>query len=599
MSTGGPAQLEARLLSALSPDRALAHTRWLTEHTPYRISGGGQDRTAALYVRDRLAEAGLSAELQEFYTYCSFPEAASLHVVEPALGEMACQPCCHIAPTPEDGITAELVDAGGGSEEELARAEVSGRIVLCEVSYAPAPPEKARLAVHAGARGMVLMNWGLPDQTEIPMRALKMVWGNPTPVTFGEIPQISAVSVSRADGERLRRLCARGRTVVQMKAASTREWRPVVQPVGRLEGTRWPRQFLLASGHLDAWEPGVTCNATGNGLMLELARVFGAFREHLGRSLVFAFWNGHEVAEAAGSTWFVDRMWDEVSQNCVAYLNIDSPGLRGVEHHAAASTLELADFHQAVERDVLGSAGPRQPLGRIGDQSFFGVGVPALAGRSPFPASELKRTHGAVFGWWNHTAADTLDKVDEAAFSRELRVYAAYIFRLLTSPVLPFSFVGYARHLREALAGYAAGSPAELNLEPLAALAGELERKAASLEALRRSLDGEVANSGAGPGEERVDEVNRCLMRLSRVLGHATYTVAGRYGQDSYGLSVLSRPIPGLAAAPAMASMKRGTDAAETLLTDLLRQRNRIADALRDAVEAADRCLRAAQRGTA
>ena len=59
---------------------------------------------------------------------------------------------------------------------------------------------------------------------------------------------------------------------------------------------------MLVNGHLDAWAPGATCNATGDATMLELARVLAKHRNKIKRSVVFINWNGHEIAESAGST---------------------------------------------------------------------------------------------------------------------------------------------------------------------------------------------------------------------------------------------------------------------------------------------------------
>src|SRR5690606_4847228 len=100
-------------------------------------------------------------------------------------------------------------------------------------------------------------------------------------------------------------------------------------------------------------------------------------REQLQRSVVFCFWNGHEVAEAAGSTYFVDSHWEEINKNAVAYLNIDSVGMKGTNEFHINSCPELMDFSRSVAEAALGNGLPivTGNLDRFGDQSFFGVGV--------------------------------------------------------------------------------------------------------------------------------------------------------------------------------------------------------------------------------
>jgi hypothetical protein len=68
--------------------------------------------------------------------------------------------------------------------------------------------------------------------------------------------------------------------------------------------------------------------------------------------------------------------------------------------------------------------------------------------------------------------------------------------------------------------------------------------------------------------------------------------VGGRYGQDSYGLTALSQPLPGLYEVSRLATMSPDEEAYKLLLTRLLRERNRIADALREACWQIENLLR-------
>ena len=135
----------------------------------------------------------------------------------------------HIAGTPPGGLEAELVMWTGG-EDDYESVDVKDKFVLAEVSYAPATPEKARIAWDKGAAGMVLVNWGTKEEDVICMRALKAVWGNPTTKTFDEIPQVCAVTISRPWGERLRDLCLRGKVTVKMNVSSV-GWETLLNPM--------------------------------------------------------------------------------------------------------------------------------------------------------------------------------------------------------------------------------------------------------------------------------------------------------------------------------------------------------------------------------
>ena len=61
------------MIAALDVEKSVEHVRWLTENTPSRISGMGQDRKAAEYICQRMAEYGLETKLLGFDAYNSHP----------------------------------------------------------------------------------------------------------------------------------------------------------------------------------------------------------------------------------------------------------------------------------------------------------------------------------------------------------------------------------------------------------------------------------------------------------------------------------------------------------------------------------------------
>lgn len=317
-------QIKSEIVAELKETNVMDHIAWLTEKAPKRLSGTGDDRKAAEYICDQMSGYGLEAKLLEFETYNSTPLYSELKVLDPAGVVIQSLPCGHILSTLPEGITTGLVYAGAGGVEDYKGKDVKGKAVLVEVSYAPPTPEKARIAAMNGASAIICANWG-EDQDVICMRALKAVWGTPTLQTIYDIPRLTGLSISRKAGEFLRKLCTENpRVRVWMRAESSNRWEKLVQPMAILRGEGKGDSFLLVSGHLDAWEPGVTCNATGNGVILELARVLSKYRHSLSRDIYFVFWNGHEIAEGAGSTWFVDHYWDCLRDGYIGYFNIDS-----------------------------------------------------------------------------------------------------------------------------------------------------------------------------------------------------------------------------------------------------------------------------------
>ncbi|ADU72912.1 M28 family peptidase [Pantoea sp. At-9b] len=568
-------------MSALDYDfgHVMQHVDYMRTHFLNRKSGQGTDLAAGHYIVEVLQELGLDAQLQPFTTFDS-DIGTSFVALGGASGEViASRPCLHIEPTPPAGLTAELIDVGPGSVADYAGKDVRGKLVLAEVSYAPATPEKARIAAEMGAAGIVLMNWGEDHRNEIPWRALKAVWGNPTPATWHSIPRLAGVSISRADGIRLREKMRHGPLNLHINVTGSREWRELYQPLAWLrapETSAEHEQFVVVSGHIDSWDPGVTDNITGMAVMLEIARLLAAQQQQLRRSVVFCFWNGHEVAEAAGSTWFVDSHWEQINRHAVAYVNIDSVGMKGTSEFHVSSCPELNGFSADLSRAVFADTLPQKvmTLRRVGDQSFFGVGVPAVTGRHSYSPQVVASQHGATLGWYNHTEFDTIEVMDEAALEADLDWCSRYVHALVARPVLPHRFSARLEDMRTRFnqALHQPCDPAHLQRIPqmLALLATQITAFDAWLEQL---------NSHGGEAMQ-YQRASQTVIRLSRLLTFITTSASGRYGQDSYGVSTLAEPVPMLASLNRFHQLAGDELEARLLLTQLIRQRQQITDAI-------------------
>lgn len=582
--------LEKELLQEMVPENMFQHILNLTNNTPYRIAGGGQDLEAAYYIKSEMEKYGLEVEMNEFETYNSYPGKGSLKIIDPVEKTIECLACLHIESTPPEGFEAEIVYVGAGGESDYIGKEVKGKIVLAEVSYSPATPEKARLAYKNGARGLVLMNWGLSSQPLIPMRGLKAVWGNPTPETWKDIPKLFAVTTTRADGEYLKNLCLKGKVKVCINTTSERKWEKVTQPIATLKGgnvSTNSEEFIIVSGHLDAWNPGVTDNASGNAVMLELARVLSKYRSSLRRNVVFCFWNGHEVAEAAGSTYYVDSKWEQINRGAVAYLNIDSPGMIDTSYLLINRSPEFSNFHGPIEERILGKQGKHLNLSKIGDQSFFGIGVPSITGRFTHADGLIEKWHGATFGWWNHTPEENLEKLDREKLELESRLWAAITLSLAQTPILPQCFTpridNIIAKLEETIQDK---SDIFEHLYPLIPLAKRLSEYTKWLDSYANELKLTWNDRDENPTlESKKDSLNKVLIKLSRYLTFISSSATSRYEQDSYGHSDLYAPIPLLADLKKYESLSVDSVERKLLYTSLLRTRNQISDAFYYAID--------------
>lgn len=569
------------VIGEVSADLAWEHMEWMSREVPTRVSGWEPARRQADYLNEALETSGFGAHLDTFPGLVSFPRPGRLVVTSPRRQEIEGYTFAHSISTPAEGLEGELLYVGAGGEADYEGKDARGKIVLAELSYSPPRPEKTRIATVNGAIGLILINWGDDDNPSVPQGTVKPVWGNPTVDNLHLMPNLPAVGIPRRDGVPLRELCKQGPVRARIVADADRLWKTLHQPHARL-GAGLGNHFLLLADHMDSWGGGATDNTSGNAVTLEVARVLAAHKGELRRDIQVAFWQAHENGIMEGSTWFVDRYWDEIDRGQIGYINIDSPGMKHATQYEATLSPEFWTMHEEVMQAALGYVTKPRRLEKTGDQSFFGVGVPAISGRMEFSKELLERWHGAILGPWYQSVDDTMEVADQKVLAQDLRISMAYAWTLATRPVLPYDFRHNARILRETLEGYAKATDDTLDLGTTIDLARQFEQKAAALAeraaGLQRQFDG---GSGSGARDDEAEALNDAMRSISRTVIPVLGSVVGRYGQDTYGLSALKRWIPALTQVAELAGKDPLSGDHALWWGKLVRERNRVTDAVR------------------
>ena len=593
MTVGSLPTEERDLVAAVSPEELMASTRAIVQWV--RMSGTPDEAKAFDWIERRLREIGLETARYAHPGLVSWPESASLTLV--AGGTEHTIPCgTHgfAASTPAGGLERDLVYAGRGSEEELLRAGVRGKIALVDGIVAP---NRNMVVEAAGADGSIWI-----AGARLHERILSPVWGTPTPETAGLLPHTPSVSVIGAEGERIKALLGRGAARVRLEARVYRGWKSLpcltadLRPSGDGPGAD---TFVMLSGHVDSWYHGAMDNGTANAAMLEVARLLAARRAALRRGLRLAFWSGHSHARYGGSAWYADAFWLDLHDRCVAHVNVDSLGGRGATVLSEGNSMaELRAFASDAIEPIAGQRLSARRYGRAGDQSFWGHGIPAVfMALSEQPAENadpvLLALHHQISGgagrsgglgsWW-HTPDDTVDKIDPANLTRDAGIYALLLYRFCSAAVLPLDYVPVVGDLQSAVRELQAGCAGHFDLSPLGE---QLEALGAEV----RSLSDHAASARRdGTDEESAARINRGLTALGRWLIPVDYTRSGQFDHD---LAVPTSPLPGLRPAPRLARMTPGTDEYEFLRTRLLRERNRAVFAVREARRAVQETIAA------
>jgi len=551
-----------------------------------RVSGSDDEVAAAEYVTDRLDDLGVTHNRYDPELYLSIPSDASL------------------AAAGESFDAVKTVSFGGGEAAgelvDFATGDAAGVDDLLSTDLGDVGDLNGNIAVldgllpieaigeleDAGVEGVVVVH---PHEREPHEGIATPVWGGaPEPEEEHRIPDVPVVVVAAPVGRRLRELG--DGTSVAMTAETETGWFdcPVIEAevTAGKETAGDNDAFVLLHGHYDSWHVGVADNATGDAALLELARVLEAHADDLTRDVRVCWWPGHSTGRYAGSTWYAEEFALDIDHNCVAQVNVDSPGaIDATEFEDMLCWMPEADaLARGAIEDVCEKDATEVRPPRAGDYSFNNLGVTGclmLSSNIPTEVREARDYH-AVGGCGGHSDAwhlstDTLDKADPDVLVRDIRVYATIVARLARRDVLPLDFRHTVATHKETLAEYDEAAGERFDLSPVR---DRLERLEAAVDEFYDEFD------GGGPAEFVADEAdaegaNETILGLQRALVRVDFTTEGRFEQDP---ATDRPPYPGLA--PTTELDELSDDERKQQLVALRRQRNRAVSLLDEALEA-------------
>jgi hypothetical protein len=553
-----------------------------------RLSGSPEERRAFEYIEGELRAARVRTRMVEHPALISLPRTATFRL--PETGDDL--PCItHSFAAPAHNLDAALEYVGDGAMPSTM--SLTGRIAVTD---GLAMPGRVAQLARAGAVAAVFLN----RDPHVHEMIVSTVWGSPTPDRVRELPAIPVVSMAGSPAERLRRVvgnAGRGSVARAGGDAAGRDGTRRAHARGRISAdveTSWATlpllvadipgggedTFALLAGHVDSWYAGAMDNGGANAAMIEIARLMSRATPY--RGLRLAFWSGHSHGRYAGSTWYADTHWEELDRSCAVHLYIDSIGGRGATGLTSGYCMpETRAVGRAAVSKISGQDYVGSRVGRSGDQSFLGIGIPSLfmtLSEHPKDGPEASRdfaitgTDTGGLGWWWHTPEDTPDKLDPAFLARDTAIYLEAVRTLCMEPVLPLDYAATAAELLTQLGDVQRRLGDQFDLAPCLAEARSVARATRALRARVRRTRGGRRRS--------VEALNRALMSLGRVLIPVLYTRAGRFDHDPAAALPL---LPPLAEADVLAVAQPGSPEARTAVIALTRGCNRLIHALRRA----------------
>lgn len=550
-------EAEQELLAQVDQDRLMDYTGTISQWV--RISSLPAELESLKYVSDTLEGFGYEVTLLRYPGFISYPVRAEVRVPGAQPETLRALGHCFSDSTPEEGITAPI---------SFDSDRCGGKIVLFDglPNYNKVMDAKAR-----GAAAVLFI-----QDDYLHNMPVNPIWGSPTRDTQHLLPRIPVASITRPEGEKLRRRCAAGEVTVCLRSQVETGWKPDLPILVADLPSAKSSKFILLSCHIDSWDYGAMDNGTANATAIECARLLALKRDEWYRGLRICFWSGHSQGKFCGSSWYADNHYEELEKLCVAHVNIDSTGGKGAvvveEAPVMPHTRRLA---AQVIKEQTGTDFIGKRIGHFADQSFFGVGLSSLFGtfseQSPETAgNSLSFKHGTTvrasgLGWWWHTEHDTIDKIDPAFLQRDTRVYLAVLWRLMTCPTLPFDFPGAADDMAAEVERLQSMLGNRFSFQALA------ERIARIREAAARFADSLTGLES--PELPQAVSANEYIQRIARCFVRAQFTSGNVY---SYSLGMPMKNIPSLADAYALAEAEAGSDDFFMLQLSLQRGVNRV-----------------------
>lgn len=546
-----------------------------------RESGSAEEMAAVKYITGKLDAWNISYNLYTPRLLVSLPRGASLRVVAPESKVIRAKTPSFSATA--EGLEGELCYISSGQAGDIGEifsshavsdeAAVRGKAVLTEGFPMPG---KVTDLMASGAKGVIFISPG----ERIHEGICTNVWGSPDLDSIHRKPSIPVVSVRRSDGNWLKELWRSGPCRVVINTRLEEEWKPCPVLVAEIKGTEEPEKFILFHGHLDSWHAGITDNATGNAVLLEVARVLAKHQASLKRSVRVAWWSGHSHGRYAGSTWYADSFALDILENCLAHVNCDSPGSRGATVYRGVMWMkEFEDLCTLAIKDAVGQTPTGARVLRAGDCAFNNLGVSTFYMLTSSIPVEARKQLGlyAVGGSggnneWHHED-DTLEVADKDILLNDLKVFLVSLVRFANAPVLPYNFVKTAEEVLNTVKRYqeqARGFD----------LSGVIREAGAFLKAAQHMVDRQDALQGRPINDPQVRRLNKVLLRVSRTIVPVNYVREDRFKHDP---AVENPPVPDLARAVELATVPEESDRYHLLCSHLRRGANRVTWALRQA----------------
>ena len=317
-----------------------------------------------------------------------------------------------------------------------------------------------------------------------------------------------------------------GAVKVHLVSVQDYQRRVIWDVIGKVKGTQYPDDWVIAGNHRDAWVYGAVDPSSGTAAMLESVHGIGVLLRQgwrPRRTIVFCSWDAEEQG-LMGSTEWVEQHASTLNR-AVAYFNMDV-AVAGPDFTASAVP-SLKQFLRELSRSVPSALAASMPgetvydqwrlnrsdlekrhapnsstasedvhVGDLGSGSdytpfFQHAGVPSTDIGSDGPYGVYHSTFDD-FAWFTQNADPHFLYLQQMA-----RVFGLEVLRMADADVLPYDYVTYAHaiasHLEAAKKKASEAGLSSLDFAPAQAAASRFAAAAQKAHALQLAPTGDLA----------------------------------------------------------------------------------------------------------
>jgi len=598
--------LERKVIKELSTEKAYEFLKRQVK-IGQRLSGTPEALEEFDLIKKTLEGYGLATEVSEFDAHISIPVETEFKILSPRQKEMEAEAFSWSMATPPGGIEGELIFVGYGKAEDYQGKDVKDKIVFASLGGGISRARKTEICIGMKPKAFVTFN-NLQDGP-IQKGTCKSAIGNPTPELLGPpyVPDLPVITLNNKNGLRLVEMCKQGPVKVWLRTRMDQGWKKTHLLSSALKGTVEAEKFILLAGHYDSWGPeGVLCNAVGISALVEWARVLNQFRGQLNRTIRFVFWGGHELGMGAAGPWYIDHYWEDVQDHLVLYSFLDSVGMKDPTVLESYCTPELQPVYEDVIEDV--GLPPYVKGVRFIIPSGADIGTFSMYACVPTNRDVAARDYGPYVQRMDfmHSARDSLDLAAPNMFETAFRTLTTLYLRFCNLPILPLDYSVSGKQILNTLNTFRDHGNKIIDFTTPIHYAERFNQEYARFYRMGEGVLEEYRKGKRDKKQERFQHqfriINQVLIRLSRVINRIL--LSGFLKWDSYSVGLYTNVLDGLEpkSIPILEPIKELTrlypkgDQFGSLLTKLVRERNKVSDALRLSTEIIQSAIKEVQK---